>query len=181
MSQTADNSELKFLTFTAVSGTTTKFTVPDDTQVSLTVGPDTDTNYHSNWSSRPLAGAVSGKVNYIDIRKNGSSAALATGAKMKDIVVGSKAEQTLPSISITENFDRDFAVAQYFQTITITPGTGLKFETATLSITGTGWAAVNAAATATISTKGVMTVDISNAAGGSLTMTIGQIKATAAH
>jgi len=179
MTQTAADFTTRTLTFT-VTGTST-FTLPEDMQVSLNLNNFfmTPTTTVTGLQGLTLAGAVSGKVNYIDIRKGGSTAALATGAKPVDIVVGSKSSQTLPSISITESFDRD-AVSASTQTITITPGTGIKLETATISITGTGWAAVNAAATATISaTTNVMTIGISNATGGSLTVTIGALKATA--
>lgn len=120
---------------------------------------------------------VSGKANLVSVKANGSSAALATGAKVTTIVKGGKQAQTLPKITITENFDSDAIGAAGTKTITITAGTGLSFvanQTATLTISD-GGATIGNGGTSTAS---VIVLNMTDAS-GTKTITISGIKATA--
>jgi hypothetical protein len=120
---------------------------------------------------------VSGKANLVAVKANGSTAALSTGAKVTTIVNGGKQAQTLPNITITENFDSDAIGAAGTKTITITAGTGLSFvanQTATLTISD-GGATIGNGGTSTAS---VIVLNMTDAA-GTKTVTISGIKATA--
>lgn len=122
---------------------------------------------------------VSGSAKLISVKENGSSAALATGAMLTSIVSGSTADQTLPAITITENFDGD-AYTATTGTITITAGTGLTFgNTGTISITD-GGGTLNAPAVTLTATNTVMLVDFTANAGGTLTTTIAGLQGTLA-
>lgn len=168
------------LSFT-VTGTSS-YTLSDDIQVEFTVD-EVATQSGGSTGTRGLAisGAVTGTAALVDVKQNGSTAKLTSGTtnKVVDLVAGSSVEQTLPKIDITENFDGDAIAAGGTGTITLTPGTGLKFgSTSTISVAGTGWSLI--APTATInSTTGKLTLTLANATGGSLTVTISNLKATA--
>jgi len=112
---------------------------------------------------------VSGNAALVEVKPNGSEATLITGAKATDIVAGSSAPQTLPTIQVEENFDTDLGGS-----FTITAGTGLSFSgTGTISVTGiTGTITVNAANT-------VLTVTPFSPNGASDTITISGITAIA--
>ena len=170
-----------------VSGTTTA-----DVQVTFKVSQvQSEAGGSTGTRGLALSGAVSGTAALVNVKANGSSAALTKGTiaapnKIKEIVAGSSVTQTLPKIDITENFDGDavgYVAAGKTGTITLTPGTGLKFKgTNTIKVTGTGWT-LEAPSASISSTTGKLTLYIANATNtasvGSLTVTISGIGATA--
>jgi hypothetical protein len=180
-------------TFAAGAGTasisftvtgTASYSLPADTQVTFTVNEVAGQSGGSTGTrGLTLSGIATGTAALVDVKANGSSAKLTSGAANKavDMVAGSSVEQTLPTVDITENFDGDAITKGGTGTITITPGTGLKFgATNTIAVTGTGWSLV--APTASISstaTGGKLTLTLQNNVGGSLTVTVSGIKATA--
>jgi len=119
---------------------------------------------------------VTGNAYFYNVTKNGSSAALSSGEKVKQIVKGSTAFQPLPKITLTELFEGDIIGGTGTDTITITAGTGLSFQPTTsgLSITGGTFNAATASVTAT---KVVLTI-ASNTT-GTRAITISGIKAKA--
>jgi hypothetical protein len=129
---------------------------------------------------------LTGTAHLFDVKANGSTAALSKATapatnKVAALVAGSSAEQTLPSITITENFAGDAValnnVAGSTQTITITPATGLVFGlTDTITVAASSGLV---SGTVTISTKGVMTIPFQRAEGGTKTFTISGLKAKA--
>jgi hypothetical protein len=180
-SQTANSSATTSFTLT-VTGTST-YTMPDDVQIQVALnnlGKKSSTTILGGQGLK-VAGLVTGQLVMLDVKKSGSAATLTTGQKVKEIVVGSSAEQTLPSFTIKENFVGDFGVGGSL-TITVTPSAGLKFGlTDTITYAAGSNSVVSAGvATATISTTGIMTLSVSNTLTvGSLTLTVSGIKATA--
>ena len=123
---------------------------------------------------------LTGKVNLFDVSANGSSAALAKGAKVVSIVKGSAKTQTLPSITITEIFDGDWYDSGTTPTVTLTAGAGLKFSTDTSAITiSDAGGTVNLAFGQTTPTASVMTLKFTGDGAGTKTLTISGLKATA--
>jgi hypothetical protein len=165
------------LSFT-VSGTATV-----DTQITFSVNEvATVKDIAVGTRGLMISGAAVGTAALVDVKKSGSSAALTTATKaapnkVAEIVAGSSVQQALPTIDITENFDRDAVGAT--GTITLTPSAGLKFgATSSITVVGTGWTLE--APSATISaTTGKLTLKLGNATGGSKTVTISGLKATA--
>jgi hypothetical protein len=177
---TGTASKTTSVTLTTAGSTTvgTKFPVQVNISVDKVASLKTTTTGQKGVAIAGTVG-ITGTAALVDVKANGSSAALssAVGTKKATIVAGSTSAQTLPAFTITENFGGD-AVDATTKTITITPGTGLKFgATDTISITGTGWGA--GATTASISTAGVLTLNLTNTTTGSKTVTISGIKATA--
>ena len=159
-----------------------------DVQVLVSVG----TAYSGAQTTTGLKGltiggtaGLTGTANLFDVKANGSKAALTKATapatnKVADLVAGSTAEQTLPTITITENFGGDAVdinAGAGTQTITITPSTGLVFGL-TSSITVNASSGL-AKGTVAISAKGVMTIPFTRAAAGTKTFTISGLKATA--
>jgi hypothetical protein len=126
-----------------------------------------------------LSGAVAGTAALVDVKANGSSAALTTLTvdptnKNPVIVAGSSAPQALPSIVVTENFDGDAGALPGTSTITINAGTGLVFNAAsTPTFAGGTWAAT-ATVTASKVTVTILTNDVTT------NLTIDGLMATAA-
>jgi hypothetical protein len=151
--------------------------VLDDTQVEFTVK---DVWVKSSASivglnGFKLSGVVVGAVDLVDVKKNGSAATLVTGGKLTSIVAGGTSAQTLPGITITENFAGDAITAGSTATITFTPSTGLTLTADTPTVT-TGYGVF--ALSPTVSASGVLTVAISAAASGTTkTFTIFGLKA----
>jgi hypothetical protein len=157
-----------------VSGTST-VTLTDDVQIKVTVAAmNTLASTTTGKRGLTLSGAVTGSVNLIDVKNNGSTAALATLAKATDLVIGSTAAQKLPTIVLTENFDKDLADPNGSRTITITPNAGLVFATTTPTFTVGGITATVSYISATTLT---LTVDANTA--GSKTLTMSGLYATA--
>jgi len=153
--------------------------LPNDTTVKLSIDKLTltgTTTATTGEQGLKVAGTakITGVAKFFNVTKNGSSAALAKGAKVISLVKGSTAYQTLPSITLTELFEGDITGGTGSDTITISAGTGLSFEplTAGISITGATLGAPSATITAT---KLVLTLATNT--GNTLSMTISGIKA----
>jgi hypothetical protein len=117
-----------------------------------------------------LSGVVTGNVDLVDVKKNGSSAAIATGGKLTSIVAGGTSAQTLPSITITENFAGDLITKGSTATVTFTPSTGLTLTADTPTVSaGFG---DSSSPTITISATGVATLTMSADPAGSVTKTV---------
>ena len=126
---------------------------------------------------------IKGSVDLFDVKANGSEAKVITSKtnKVIDIVKGSKAEQTLPAITVTENFSGDAVLAAGSNTITVTAGAGLTFgSTATIKVSAP-WAATAALSNSSATAKNdVLTLTFSKiGVPGTQTFTISGIKATA--
>lgn len=126
---------------------------------------------------------VAGTANLVNVLANGSTADLTSTKviptnKVVDIVAGSSATQTLPAIDISENFAGDAASLAGTPTITIVPGAGLAFSTATGTITVTGGTATVSVNTAPGPTKGHMVITFSARDGGK-SIRLSGIQATA--
>jgi uncharacterized protein (UPF0333 family) len=151
-----------------VTGTAT-YSLPNDVQVTVTMDEvATEAGGAIGTRGMAISGAVTGTAALVDVKQNGSTAKLVTGAKLANIVKGSSVVQILPSVAVTENFDGDSVTVGGCPTctITFTPGTGLKFaaNTSTIAVSGTGWALTAASVSGT---TGKLTLTLTNAAGGS--------------
>jgi len=164
-----------------VTGTAT-YTLPNDVQVTFSADKITSQSGGTTGTrGLTISGAVSGTAALVDVKANGSSAKLSSGATNKavDIVAGSSVQQTLPKIDITENFAGDTITVGGTGTITLTPGTGLKFG-ATNTITVSAGFTLEAPTASISATTGKMTLTLGHAAGSATkTVTISGIKATA--
>jgi len=126
---------------------------------------------------------IKGSVDLFDVKANGSEAKVITSKtnKVIDIVKGSKAEQTLPAITVTENFSGDAVSAAGSNTITVTAGAGLTFGSTASVTVKLPWVATAALSNSSATAKNdVLTLTFS-AIGvpGTQTFTISGIKATA--
>jgi len=121
------------------------------------------------------AKALKGDALFFNVAKNGSSAALQKGAKVTSIVEDSSAYQALPTIEIIELFDGDLA-SPSSNTLTITAGTGLKFNPTTAGITVVG-ATVNINTATITATKA--TFEIHADVSGTKSITIAGLQAKA--
>ena len=126
---------------------------------------------------------IKGSVDLFDVKANGSEAKVITSKtnKVIDIVKGSKAEQTLPAITVTENFSGDAVSAAASNTITVTAGAGLTFGSTASVTVKLPWVATAALSNSSATAKNdVLTLTFS-AIGvpGTQTFTISGIKATA--
>ena len=126
---------------------------------------------------------IKGSVDLFDVKANGSEAKVITSKtnKVIDIVKGSKAEQTLPAITVTENFSGDAVLAAASNTITVTAGAGLTFGSTASVTVKLPWVATAALSNSSATAKNdVLTLTFS-AIGvpGTQTFTISGIKATA--
>ncbi len=171
--QTAATSATTKFTLT-ITGTST-YTVADDTQFSVSIDhlaqvADTDILGDQGLT---LAGILTGQLALVDVKLSGSAATITGAVKAPNIVAGSSAKQTLPSIKITENFAGDAVAKGGTATITLTPSTGLTLAATTPTIS----AGFNV--TPTVSTAGVLTLTIGADAGATKTFTITGIQATA--
>ena len=86
--------------------------LPNDTTVKLSINKLTltgTTTATTGEQGLKVAGTakITGVAKFFNVTKNGSSAALATGAKAISLVKGSTAYQTLPPITLTELFEGD--------------------------------------------------------------------------
>lgn len=154
----------------------------EDIQISLSVSTASSLAGAVGLKGVAIAGSagITGTAPLFDVKANGSSAALSGtfGNVAKDIVKGSAATQTLPTITVTENFAGDaIGIAGGTQTLTITGGTGLTLsgDTSTIAVNGTSGLVLASASVAT----NKLTVGFTRAAGGTKTFTISGIKATA--
>jgi hypothetical protein len=126
---------------------------------------------------------LTGNANLVDVKANGSDAML-TSTKVdptntvKNIVAGSNAFQTLPSIDVTESFSTDAVGPAGTPSLTITAGSGLIFAASasqTLTITGgtTGTIVVSGA------TSNTLTITFATRDAGSKLVRIAGIQAKA--
>lgn len=129
---------------------------------------------------------IAGQANIINVVANGSDAMLSSttdvpGNKVVDMVAGSTAEQTLPAITVTENFNCDAvggtgcAGTVGTQTLTFTAGTGLMFgSTASITVSD------GTIGTKTVSAqKNKLTLEFATRSASSTKIVIGGIMATA--
>ncbi|MDG2176567.1 MAG: hypothetical protein P8M72_10635 [Gammaproteobacteria bacterium] len=130
---------------TAVTLTTDAITTVD-VQVAFEIDSANSLNGAVGLRQIAIAGTagVSGNVSLFNALANGSEATLSAAPAASDVVAGSDAPQTLPTIEVEENFFGDLGGS-----FTITAGTGLTFITGgSVSATGvTGTISVNAAST----------------------------------
>jgi len=126
---------------------------------------------------------IKGSVDLFDVKANGSEAKVITSKtnKVIDIVKGSKAEQTLPAITVTENFSGDAVLAAGSNTITVTAGAGLTFGSTASVTVKLPWVATAALSNSSATAKNdVLTLTFSKiGVPGTQTFTISGIKATA--
>jgi hypothetical protein len=121
-----------------------------------------------------LSGVVTGSVPLVDVAKNGSTAKVTGAVTPPAIVAGGTAKQTLPSITLTENFVGDVATVGGTATVTFTPSTGLTLATTTPTLNA-GWSW----GSPTVS-GGVLTLVVLHDAGSATkTLTITGLQATA--
>jgi hypothetical protein len=156
-----------------VTGTATA-TLPEDMQVKLTISQVAlKATTTTGERGLKLSGAVTGSWPLVKVAANGSAAAVK--GSLTKIVSGGAAVQTLPPITITENFAGDTIGAPGTATITLTPSKGLSFNLGASATVSAGfWNA-----TPTISaTTGALSFTL-NSSGASKTLTITGLRATA--
>jgi hypothetical protein len=149
----------------------------DDVQIAVTVSAmNTLDSKTTGKRGLDLSGVVTGSVDLLEVKANGSSAAITKTTPAQTIpklVVGRTSGQDLPSFTLTENFDGDLAVAGGSDTITITPNAGLTFDVSAKSPTLSGMVgSVTANATA-------MTITITANPANSSTITISNLRGKA--
>jgi hypothetical protein len=133
-------------TITLATNWATDETNDSPIQVNLSIAAANSLDGKTGLRKVTVAGTagIDGTVSLFDALENGSEATIsATGPDAPEIVAGSSAAQTLPTIDVTENFDGDLGGS-----FTITAGTGLTFISGGASVpAGSATITVNASST----------------------------------
>jgi len=161
-----------------VTGTTT-YTLPEDSQVQLAISAvQLLASTTTGARGLEMSGVLAGSIPLANVAKGGSAATLVTGTGTVTppvIVAGGSAKQTLPSITVTENFVGDAVTVGGTATITFTPSAGLTLAATTPTLNA-GWSW----GSPTVSTAGVLTLVVLHDAGSATkTLTITGLQATA--
>jgi hypothetical protein len=172
----SDTASVNITTACAAAVCASTDALKDDVQIAVTVSAmNTLDSKTTGKRGLDLSGVVTGSVDLLEIKANGSSAAITKTTPAQTIpklVAGRTSGQDLPSFTLTENFDGDLASGNS-KTITITPNAGFEFDVTTKSPTLSGMVG---SVSATVS---AMTITITTNPAASSTITIANLQGRA--